>query len=228
MAHPDDVEFMAGGLVASWARQGVELHYCILTDGNSGSRDPDANPGDLARTRRAEQEAAGALLNVRSITFLGHTDGRLVPSIDVRLQIARVIRTVQPDTILTCDPQFYYNDFYINHPDHRAAADATLAATMPLANTRLAAPELLAEGLEPHDVRTIYMAAPIRPTHWIAITEEDFTTQLRMMEAHTSQLGGWDYEGMLRRRATESAQQAHQHGIDAPLVEAYVVVRLGG
>ena len=41
MAHPDDIEFMAGGLVAQWAAAGVELHYCLLTDGASGSRDPN-------------------------------------------------------------------------------------------------------------------------------------------------------------------------------------------
>ena len=50
MAHPDDIEFMAGGTVARWARAGVELHYCLLTDGNSGSRDPNATPVQDAMT----------------------------------------------------------------------------------------------------------------------------------------------------------------------------------
>src|SRR3712207_3493476 len=108
MAHPDDIEFMAGGLVSSWAREGVELHYCLLTDGNSGSRSPDDTAEALAHTRRAEQEAAGALFNVRSYTFLGYTDGRLVNTVALRLQIAGVIREVRPDAVLTCDPMLFY------------------------------------------------------------------------------------------------------------------------
>src|SRR3954464_8333055 len=83
--HPDDIEFMAGGTVARWARAGVELHYCLLTDGNSGSRDPNATPTALAALRRAEQRAAGALFDVASYTFLGHPDGRLVASVELRL-----------------------------------------------------------------------------------------------------------------------------------------------
>src|SRR5262245_18186700 len=82
MAHPDDVEFMAGGLVSRWAREGVELHYCLLTDGNSGSRDAAMTAEALATLRRDEQRAAGALLGVAGYTFLGHTDGRLVATVD--------------------------------------------------------------------------------------------------------------------------------------------------
>ncbi|KPV52017.1 hypothetical protein SE17_17975, partial [Kouleothrix aurantiaca] len=120
MAHPDDIEFMAGGLISRWARLGAELHYCLLTDGNSGSRDPSLTPAVLAELRRAEQQAAGALFNVASYCFLGRIDGRLA--------IAREIRRVRPDTVVTCDPRFFYGPTYINHPDHRAAAEATLAA----------------------------------------------------------------------------------------------------
>src|SRR3982751_4790220 len=93
MAHPDDIEFMAGGTVARWARAGAELHYCLLTDGNSGSPHPNhtpATPAPLAEIRRAEQRAAGALFDVASYTFLGHPDGWLVASVDLRLEIARV------------------------------------------------------------------------------------------------------------------------------------------
>ena len=151
MAHPDDIEFMAGGLVSRWARGGAELHYCLLTDGNSGSRDPSHTPAALAQLRRAEQQAAGALFGVAGYSFLGHPDGRLVASIDLRLAVARVIRTVRPDAIVTCDPRFFYGPSYINHPHHRSAAEATLAAIMPLAHKRLPALYLLPQGPPPHD-----------------------------------------------------------------------------
>ncbi|MBK9940022.1 MAG: PIG-L family deacetylase [Kouleothrix sp.] len=226
MAHPDDIEFMAGGLVARWARAGAELHYCLLTDGNSGSRDPNLTPAALAELRRAEQRAAGAIFGVAGYTFLGHPDGRLVADIGLRLEIARTIRRVRPDTVLTCDPRFTYSPNYINHPDHRAAAEATLAAIMPIANTRLAALELLDEGLEPHDVATVYLAIPDRATLWVPLEPADFDTKIAAMQAHVSQIGGWDAGGMIRQFAVATAEEARRNGIECELAEAYVQITL--
>jgi LmbE family N-acetylglucosaminyl deacetylase len=226
MAHPDDIEFMAGGLIAQWSRAGVELHYCLLTDGNSGSRDPNLTPAALAGLRREEQRAAGALFGVASYTFLGHVDGRLTPTVDLRLEIARVIRRVRPDAVVTCDPRFFYSPFYINHPDHRAAAEATLAAVMPLANTRLAALELLEEGLEPHDVGHVYIASPDRPTHWLPLSEQDLGRKIAALQTHRSQMQGWDAAKMIRDFAAGAAEQARAAGVACELAEAYVYVAL--
>ena len=227
MAHPDDIEFMAGGTVARWARAGTELHYCLLTDGNSGSRDPNASPAALAVIRRAEQRAAGALFDVASYTFLGHPDGRLVASIDLRLAIARVIRQVRPDTVLTCDPRFVYSPWYINHPDHCAAAEATLAAIMPIANTRLAALELLEEGLEPHDVGAVYLAIPDRATLWMPLEQADMNDKIAAMRAHKSQVGDWDASKMIHDFAQQAAAEAARaHGVECELAEAYVRIVL--
>ena len=217
MAHPDDIEFMAGGLMARWARAGVELHYCLLTDGNSGSRDPLATPKALAELRRSEQRAAGAVFNVASYTFLGHPDGRLVADINLRLEIARVIRQVQPDTVLTCDPRFFYSPMYINHPDHRAAAEATLAAIMPIANTRLAALELLDEGLEPHDVMTVYLAIPDKASHWAALEQADLDAKIAAMQAHASQIGADHFMLSMPPEAFEFVFGTEWYIIDHPL-----------
>lgn len=226
MAHPDDIEFMAGGLIARWAREGAELHYCLLTDGNSGSRDPAITPAALAALRRAEQQAAGAIFNVASYAFLGRTDGRLVADIPLRLEIARAIRRVKPDTVVTCDPRFFYGPSYINHPDHRAAAEATLAAIMPIANTRLAALELLGEGLEPHDVDTVYLAIPDRATTWVPLQQQDLDRKIAAMQAHASQIGGWDAGAMIRQFAVASAEEARRNGVECELAEAYVKISL--
>jgi LmbE family N-acetylglucosaminyl deacetylase len=226
VAHPDDVEFIAGGLMSRWARAGVELHYCLLTDGNSGSRDPSLTPAELARLRRLEQQAAGKIFGVSSYTFLGHPDGRLVATIDLRLEIARVIRKLQPDAVVSSDPRFFYSPFYINHPDHRAAAEATLAAIMPIANTRLAAMEMLEEGLEPHDVSQVYLAVPDQPTHWLPLDEQDLDRKIAAMQAHTSQVGDWDAGAMIRQFAAGTAEQARAAGVECELAEAYVYINL--
>jgi LmbE family N-acetylglucosaminyl deacetylase len=226
MAHPDDIEFMAGGTISRWAREGAELHYCLLTDGNSGSRDPSLTPASLAQIRRAEQQAAGALFGVASYTFLGHPDGRLMASVELRLEIARVIRRVRPDTVVTCDPRFFYSPWYINHPDHRAAAEATLAAIMPISNTRLAALELLEEDLEPHDVDTVYLAAPDRATLWIPIEQTDLDRKIAAIQAHASQMGDWDASKMIRDFAAQAAEEARANGAQCEWAEAFVCIQL--
>jgi LmbE family N-acetylglucosaminyl deacetylase len=227
MAHPDDIEFMAGGLFARWARAGVELHYCLLTDGASGSRDPNLAPHALAALRRDEQRAAGALFGVRSYSFLGYPDGRLIDTIELRLAIAGVIRQVRPEAVLTSDPRFYYRSTYVNHPDHRAAGEATLAAVMPLANTRLAAPELLAEGLEPHDVQSVYLATPSEPGLYIPLSEQDLADKTAAMRAHASQVSQFPgFAELLRSFAEQAGKQARDQGIACALAEAYVFIGL--
>src|SRR4051794_33439524 len=93
-AHPDDVDFGAAGTVATWTEAGIDVSYCIVTDGDAGGFDPDVPRSQIPAIRRAEQEAAAKEVGVTDVTFLGHPDGRLTPSIEVRRDISRVIRRV--------------------------------------------------------------------------------------------------------------------------------------
>ncbi|HJZ48054.1 MAG TPA: PIG-L family deacetylase, partial [Roseiflexaceae bacterium] len=147
-------------------------------------------------------------------------------TIDLRLEIARTIRRVRPDTVLTCDPRFLYRESYINHPDHRAAAEATLAAIMPIANTRLAALELLEEGLEPHDVGAVYLAVPDRATLWMPLEQADLDQKIAALRAHSSQMGGWDAAKMIRDFAAHAGEEARAGGVECELAEAFVYIAL--
>jgi LmbE family N-acetylglucosaminyl deacetylase len=226
VAHPDDVEFMAGGLVSRWARQGTELHYCLLTDGNSGSRDPSLTPAALALLRRQEQQEAGAVFGVASYTFLGQPDGRLLDGVAVRLDVARVIRRVQPDAVITSDPGFFYSGWYLNHPDHRAAGAITMAAVMPLANTLLAAPELLEEDLAPHDVGEVYLTIPPRPSLYVPLDEADFERKALAMNRHVSQMGDWDATPFMRQFGEQVGAEARAAGVECAMAEAFFYVNL--
>jgi LmbE family N-acetylglucosaminyl deacetylase len=227
-AHPDDAEFMAGGTLAHWSTGGATISFCIVTDGTAGSRDPQQTPEQLAAIRHEEQRNAARILGSDDVTFLGYTDGRVEPTLELRMEIARVIRRVRPDVVITQDPLFRYSATYINHPDHRAVADATLAAIMPIANTRLAALELIEEGLEPHDVSEVYLAVPVTPTVWIPLTDEDLERKIQAIRVHDSQLGDWDAEAMIKEWATRNALQAREHGIICEFAEAFAYVRLHG
>lgn len=191
VAHPDDAEFMVAGTAAKWAARGAELTYAIITNGNKGSEDPEMTPTRLAEIREAEQRAAGRILGVRNFEFLGYEDGYLVHTLDLRRDITRLIRRYRPDVVVTFDPtaRFMY-DAYANHPDHRAAGDATVDAIFPSARDRLTFPELLSDGLEPHKVKQLWMgaAAGVNANVWVDIGE---TVELkkRALLAHPSQLG---------------------------------------
>lgn len=222
MAHPDDAEFGVAGTVARWTREGRHVSYLILTDGNRGTEDPEMTPERLAKIRHAEQRAAAAKLGVREVFFLGYDDGSLQPTLDLRRQITRWIRRCKPEVVVAPDPsRWFAGQTYINHPDHRAAGEATLAAIMPSSDTRLIFPELLEEGLEPHKVKEIYLTGPAQPDVWVDISDT-FDLKVQALREHASQIGDWaEMEQELRQRAHEVARdQAFE------LAEAFKYIKL--
>jgi LmbE family N-acetylglucosaminyl deacetylase len=157
-AHPDDVDFGAAGSVARWTDTGIDVAYCIVTDGEAGGRHTGLGPGELAELRRAEQTTAAKIVGVTDLTFLGYPDGRLVASLDLRRDITRVIRRVRPQRVVCQSPERNFQRIFASHPDHLACGDATLAAVYPDARNPFSHPELLAEeGLEPWEVREVYV-----------------------------------------------------------------------
>ena len=131
-AHPDDVEFGAGGTLARWAAAGCTVHHLVLTDGSKGTWDLDADTAALVETRQAEQRAAATSLGATGeVRFLGRVDGDLVADVATRIEVARVIRELRPAVVLGHDPWRRYR----LHPDHRAAGflacDAVVAAREP-------------------------------------------------------------------------------------------------
>jgi len=156
VAHPDDIEFSFGGMVALMVAEGWRVVYVVATRGDKGSDDPEMSSERLAELRMEEQRAAAAYLGAAGVEFLGYEDGSLEASIALRRDIARQIRRHQPRRLLVTDPAALYSSAYIQHPDHLAAARAALAATY-AARDRLTMPELLAEGLAPHAVEEVYI-----------------------------------------------------------------------
>jgi LmbE family N-acetylglucosaminyl deacetylase len=189
LAHPDDPEFYCGGTVARWAAEGREVSYCLLTRGDKGADESDADPEQMSRIREEEQRAAAGVLGVRQVLFLSHPDGYLVPDLGLRKEVVEVIRRLQPEIIVTCDPtNFFPSSTYINHPDHRAAGQATLDAVFPAAGSGMFFPELEREqGLRPHKVRQVYVAGAVHPNTAVDVT--DFVDRkIAALREHKSQI----------------------------------------
>jgi LmbE family N-acetylglucosaminyl deacetylase len=185
-AHPDDAEFKAGGTVARWAAAGAEVSYLVLTDGTAGAEDLSLSRAQVAAIRQLEQRAAGEILGVKDITFLGHRDGGLRASGGLRRQISRVIRQVQPACVFIQSPELNWAFLPDLHPDHRAAGEAALAAIYPDARTGRIHPALVREGLTPWAVSEIWVMGGPRPDTYIDVTEV-FDRKLAALHAHASQ-----------------------------------------
>jgi LmbE family N-acetylglucosaminyl deacetylase len=190
-AHPDDQEFSVGGTLAKWARMGAEIISVIVTSGDSGSNDPTkdgSHKKELAELREKEQLAANAVLGIKQTIFLHYPDGELEPTIALRKDLTRFIRQFKPDTVATGNPEaWFYGDEYVNHPDHRAAAQAACEAVFPSAGTRLIFTDLLAAGYEPHDVRRLYIHGTEKPNTWVDITDT-MDLKIQALQEHVSQI----------------------------------------
>jgi LmbE family N-acetylglucosaminyl deacetylase len=110
-AHPDDPEFLAGGTIARLAKEGREIAYLIVTNGNKGSGDRSITSQQLIPIREEEQRCAARVLGVRDVEFLGYEDGELEDTRNLRRDVTREIRRWRPDLIITLNPSRTYNNF---------------------------------------------------------------------------------------------------------------------
>lgn len=214
LAHPDDPEFFCGATLALWASQGHKIHYCLLTCGDKGRNDHnrDLPAAELCQIRHAEQNAAAKILGVQSVKFLGYEDGTLVPDLTLRRDICREIRRYRPEIVVTCDPQNLFASYGLNHPDHRAAGQATLDAIFPAAGNELFFPELKREGFEPHSPAEIWVSLSSQPNTSLDVTAT-WENKIRALMEHKSQIGDPQKlaERMRARHSADSSDEAPRY-----------------
>jgi LmbE family N-acetylglucosaminyl deacetylase len=222
-AHPDDIEFGAGGTLARWAASGCEVSFLVLTDGSKGSWSPDEDQPALVARRQIEQRAAAEAIGVRGeIVFGGWIDGELESGVRQRVQVTAAIRRLRPDVVLGHDPWKRYR----LHPDHRHAGllvtDGIVAARDPLFYREIALP--------PHRPRTLLLFEADEADHAEAI-DDHLGVKIEALLAHGSQLAttmaisndraGSNEEtaAFARRMRDEAAQAGERFGLR--LAEAF-------
>jgi LmbE family N-acetylglucosaminyl deacetylase len=208
-AHPDDVDFGFAGTVATMTDAGIDVAYCLVTDGDAGGSETGIPREEMAPLRREEQTAAAAVVGVHELHFLGYPDGRVEATLDLRRDISRVIRRVRPDRVMMQSPILNLDRIYGSHPDHIAAATAALAAVYPDARNRWAHPDLEAEGLEPWTVPQAWLGAGGRElTHYLDITDA-VERKIQALLCHKSQLPEPEAMGdLIRGWASMNAEAA--------------------
>ncbi len=214
-AHPDDVDFGAGGTVASWVDEGLEVSYLLVTRGDSGGF--DNTPRDqMPVIRETEQRAAAAILGVKQVEFLeGYSDGSVTPSLALRKDLVAAIRRFRPDRILTNSPLRRWERIAgPSHPDHLAVGEATTCAVYPDARNEFAHMDL---GLPPWTVREMWFSGGPNPDHAVDVTDT-FDRKLAALRAHATQTTHMtDLEARLRERLTTTT--------DGRLAELFTIIR---
>lgn len=209
-AHPDDVDFGAAGSVATWTDRGVDVSYCLVTDGDAGGADTGIPRERMAALRRDEQSKAAAVVGVTDLHWLGFPDGAVQPTLELRKAITRVIRQVRPDRVVCQSPDRVLTRIYASHPDHLAAGEATICAVYPDARNAWAFPELLDdEGLEPHVVPEMWIMARDSLDVFVDTTEV-IDRKIEALLSHRSQMVGREdaIPELIRSGGAQIAQRA--------------------
>ena len=177
-AHPDDIEFGAGGTLTGWARRGCRVIMAVMTDGSKGSWSPEVDPAELVVLREAEQHTAADVLGAAEVVMLGNVDGELENTMGLRARVATLIRTHRPDVVLSHDPWARYEI----HPDHRATGWAVVDGAV-AARDHLFYPE---HELAHHRPEHLLLWRAAEPDHWEDIAAT-LPTKVEALLCHRSQ-----------------------------------------
>jgi LmbE family N-acetylglucosaminyl deacetylase len=181
-AHPDDADIRAGGTAIKYAKSGHNVLFVSLTNGDAGHHEKGG--GALARIRRAEAQEAGKRFGVEYVVLDNH-DGELMPTLENRLEVIRLIRNWKADIVLGPRP----NDY---HPDHRNAAilvqDAAYMVIVP--NVASDVPPLEKNPVFLYVEDRFQKPYPFEPDIAVDISGE-FDQKIYGIAAHESQMFEW-------------------------------------
>jgi LmbE family N-acetylglucosaminyl deacetylase len=226
-AHPDDIDFGAAGTIAAWTAAGVEVSYCIMTDGDAGGFDP-LDRERIIELRAEEQKRAAALVGVTDIHYLHERDGYLEPTHGVIKQIVKLIREVRPDIVLTMHPERNWDRLQKSHPDHLAAGEAVTRAVYPAVENPFAYPELAEAGLQAYKLPWLwFISSPeSRENHAVDVSDH-VDAKLDAIRVHASQHP--DIEGMERVVRAMMLGNGERAGLpDGASAEFFHVVSVNG
>ncbi|RPI22718.1 MAG: PIG-L family deacetylase [Acidobacteria bacterium] len=180
-AHPDDPE-KTGGTMAKYVQLGHKVRLVSLTNGDAGHQ--EMGGGVLAQRRYKETQCAGAAIGAEYLVMDNH-DGELMPTLENRQEVIRLIREFQPDLVFTPRPDDY-------HPDHRNTGllvrDAAYMVTVP--NVVAHTPHLRKNPIFIYVSDRFTKPTPFRPDVVVGI-DEVIEKKIDMYHCHESQMYEW-------------------------------------
>jgi len=221
--HPDDDTFAVGGTLALLAGRGNRVIIAIYTNDNKGSYDQEMTSEKLARIRKAEEEAACAVLGIprENVLWMGYDDGELeyAPPKALCGNATRIIRQYRPDAVLSVDPGEWYERWHKS--DHRMAAFNTIDAAR-AAEFHLYYPEhLLVDKLQPYRVPNLFFYyATTRDANCFVNIDPVFEKKVEAASKHVSQFEpaiskyrpDWDADTLAKLKEEFRAQHEKRDG----------------
>jgi LmbE family N-acetylglucosaminyl deacetylase len=199
-AHPDDLEYGAAAAIARWTGQGKQIAYVLASSGEAGiaGRQPEI----VGPLREDEERRSASVVGVSDVLFLGHTDGLIEYGVPLRRDLARALRQLQPDVVITMSFDLTWGeDGPVNHADHRAVGLAVLDACRDAANEWVF-PELALPRAQIKDAYVV--VGPGDPSHFVDVTAtiDAGVASLREHRAYIDGLGrDFDPDEFLRNIA---------------------------
>lgn len=181
VAHPDDIEYGTAAAVDKWTKAGKTVTYLLATRGEAGI--DTIAPEEAGPLRAQEERDAASEVGVEIVEFLEYDDGVVLYGIDLRRNIARVIRHRRPQVIVTLAHDESFAGGMTNQADHRAVGLATIDAARDAGNRWIFRELLEQEGLEPWNVTALLSSAANSPTHYLDVTGH-LEPAIASLEAH--------------------------------------------
>ena len=207
-AHPDDLDFGCAGTVAKMTKEGKEVVYCIITNGEKGIQKVNKARGAMVVMRKIEQKEAAKVVGVHKVIFLRETDGDLENTKGVRRKIVKAIREVKPDIVFSFDPaNLSFDSFYLFHRDHRMAAEAVFDAMYPAAGSSAFFPEIEKAGLRPHQIQEVGFFGTANPNTSIN-SSKTIDRKIKALRSHKGQIKDMaEMEKRIRSRARQEGKK---------------------
>jgi len=184
-AHPDDLDFGCAGTVAKLTGQGNRVIYCIVANGEKGTRKVNKSKSEMVKLRRNEQRKAAGIVGVKEVIFLNEIDGEVENTKSLRKKLVRVVRRVRPEVVFSFDPaSAAFNSFPRYHRDHRMTAEAVFDSLYPAAGSKAFFPNLKEK---PQSIKEAWFYASLCPNLWVDITDT-VQKKIKALLCHESQV----------------------------------------
>jgi LmbE family N-acetylglucosaminyl deacetylase len=182
-AHPDDCDIKFGGTAAKFAALGHQVKFVSVTNGDAGHHEMGGQP--LAKRRHAETQESARRLGIAEYEVLDNHDGELMPTLEIRKDVIRRIRSWDADIVIAPRP----NDY---HPDHRYTGvlvqDAAYMVMVP--NVAADTPPLRKNPVFFYYEDRFQKPAPFRPD--VAVDIDDvWEKKIDALDAQDSQFYEW-------------------------------------
>jgi len=216
--HPHDADGTIGGTVARMTREGKNVVFVIVTNGDKGSIDPSVKPEVLAKKREKEQLKSAEILGVRDVVFMKVPDLCTEDTPEFRKDLLRLILTYRPEIIATRDP---HNSPYVSNRDHRNVGRCVLDTVWPYALSPNWFPDLQKEGLSVHKTKEVLLWTPQDPNFRCDISDT-IDLKLKAVACHKTQIPVWEHE----KQVILDKAKREAEGTEFEYAEAFVRVKI--